>query len=151
MSYALVSSPILPPVTPFLLTFSAMELADWESLDGAHERLTWARCRWQLSKGITPNAGAAAESLGINPHTYRAYERAPGTSKHINLTHPTAQKFGRKFGVSWQWLLAGQGTPFDVPLTAVELHLVNTIREQSEERQAEIIDLVERLIKMSAA
>jgi hypothetical protein len=128
-----------------------MELADWESLDGGHERLTWARCRWQLSKGITPNAGAAAESLGLNQHTYRAYERAPGTSKHIKLTHTAAQQFGKKFGVSWQWLLAGHGTPFDVPLTAVELHLVNTIREQPEERQAEIIDLVERMLKIGFA
>jgi hypothetical protein len=122
---------------------------DWTDLREPHERLRWARMQWQEARGIKPDAGAAAESLGINPHTYRAFERAPGTSKTIALDHQRAMQFGRKFGVSWQWLLIGEGTP-QGELTPNERRVIDALREAPEARQTAVADAIEQLIKLTA-
>jgi SOS-response transcriptional repressor LexA len=83
-----------------------------------HERLRWARVRWQTLNGIKPEMGAAADSLGMKQHTYRAYEREPGASKHTPLDHQRAVQFARKFGVSWQWLLTGENNSSTSPTKA---------------------------------
>jgi hypothetical protein len=122
---------------------------DWTDLREPHERLRWALMQWQEARGIKPDAGAAAESLGINPHTYRAFERAPGTSKTIALDHQRAMQFGRKFGVSWQWLLIGEGTP-QGELTPNERRVIDALREAPEARQTAVADAIEQLIKLTA-
>ncbi len=124
-----------------------MEHAPWDQLREPHERLRWARIQWQLKKGIKPDAGAAAESMGIKPHTYRAYERAPDTSKHTVLDHQHAIQFGRKFGVSWQWLLTGDGSPLDVSLSDTERHMIEVFRTAPESRQAAVVLALEALLK----
>lgn len=94
-------------------------------------------------------AKAAAESLGIKEHTYRAYERAPGgKSKNITLDHQNAIRFGKKFGVSWEWLLTGQGTP-EGQLTPNERRVIDALREAPEARQTAVADAIEQLIKLA--
>lgn len=123
-----------------------------DSFREPHERLRWARVRWQDRKGIKPDAGAASESLGLKPHTYRAYERAPGSSKHTELTHQRAIEFGRKFGVNWEWLMTGRGSPDDMPateLTPTERSLIDALREAPEARQTAVADAIMQLIKIA--
>lgn len=108
--------------------------------------------RWQEGKGIKPDAGAAGESLGMKAHTYRAYERAPGSSKHIELTHQRAIEFGRKFGVSWEWLMNGRGSPDAMTaseLTPTERRLIDALREAPEARQTAVADAIEQLLKIA--
>lgn len=121
----------------------------WQDCDGTWDRLRWARFRWQERAGVTPNAEAAAESLGVKAGTYRAYERRPGSSKHIALDHQTAMSFARKFGVSWQWLLTGMGHPDDLELTPNEQRVIDALREAPEDRQTAVADAIERLLKAS--
>lgn len=124
--------------------------ARWADLREPHERLRWARIQWQEKLGIKPDAGAAAESLGLNQHTYRAYERRPGSSKHIELSHQRAIEFGRKYGVSWEWLLDGSGNPFDQPasqLTPIERRVIDALRGAPEARQAAAADAIVQLLK----
>lgn len=121
----------------------------WTSLTEPHDRLRWARVQWQEAKGIKPDAGAAAESLGIKPHTYRAYERRPDSSKHTRLDDQRAIQFSRKFGVNWIWLLTGEGSP-DAPndgLTDRERRMIDALREAPKDRQAAAADAIIQLLK----
>lgn len=120
---------------------------DPEGLSEPHERLRWARVRWQLQKGIKPEMGAAADSLGMKQHTYRAYEREPGSSKFTPLDHNRAVQFGKKFGVNWQWLLSGIGSPDDEALSPTEWRVIRAMREAPESRQAAVAEVIEKLFK----
>lgn len=123
--------------------------ARWQECEGTWDRLRWARMRWQESNGISPNAEAAAESLGIKAGTYRAYERRPGSSKHIPLDHQSAPPLAKKFGVSWLWLLTGDGTPDDLELTPNERRLISAYREAPEARKTAVADAIEQLLKIA--
>lgn len=71
-----------------------------EALDHPHERLEWARRR----AGFTSKA-AFATAIGMPPVTYRAYELGQnGFAKF-------APAFGRKLGVSADWLIDGGPLP----------------------------------------
>ena len=123
-----------------------------DTLREPHERLRFARMRWQEQRGIKPDAGAGAESLGMKPHTYRAYERPPGSGKHTALSHQRAIEFGRKFGVSWEWLMTGRGQPEDMgslSLTPTERSLIDALREAPEARRAVATDAIIKLLKAS--
>ena len=85
-----------------------------DSLKETWERLTWARTKWQSSLGVKPSVRAAAQALAMKEGTYAAYERSPGTSKFTVLDHERAMQFGRKYKVSWVWLLTGEGSPDDL-------------------------------------
>lgn len=111
------------------------------------QRLRWARHRWQRSAGIKPSATAAAESLGIEPHTYRAFEGPEFRSKFTPLNHQRAIQFGRKFKVSWVWLLTGEGSPDDLEMNEHQQRIVDAMREVPEEKQAAAADIVERMLK----
>jgi len=124
-----------------------MDTPEWTDLREPFERLRWARISWQLKKGIKPDAGAAGESMGIKPNTYRAYERAPDASKHIALDHQHAIQFGRKFGVSWQWLLTGEGEPDELNLTEAERRLISVMRDAPEGRVDAVLATMEALLK----
>lgn len=122
----------------------------WEDLREPHERLRWARMRWQEAKGVKPDAVAAADSLGIKPHTYRAYERPPGSSKHTVLSHNRAVEFARKYGVSWEWLMTGRGSPDKETLselTVIERRVIDALREAPEARQTAVADAITQLLK----
>lgn len=109
---------------------------DWQYQHEPHARLKWAR----LTAGY-PTATAAAESLGMNKDTYSAYEREPGKSKHTELDHQRAIQFGRKYKVSWEWLLVGQGTPFAVVTDAQQkaLRAMSQAPEAEQERAARMV------------
>lgn len=123
----------------------------WKSLTEPHDRLRWARIQWQERKGIKPEASAAAESLGMAPHTYRRYERAPDATNYSALDHQKAVQFGRKYGVSWAWLLNGKGDPFEQPegLSEVERQMIDALREAPKDRQAAAADAIIRLLKIA--
>lgn len=125
--------------------------ANWQDTEGTWDRLRWSRMRWQEASGISPRAEAAAESLGIKAGTYRAYERQPGSSKHIPLDHQTAARFAKKFNVNWTWLLTGEGSPdaSDDHLTPVERRMIDALREAPEARQAAAADAIIQLLKIA--
>jgi hypothetical protein len=113
----------------------------WTKAFEPHERVRWARAqRFDTAK-------AAAESLCINKETYGAYERAPGSSKHTRLDHQRAIQFGRKFKVSWTWLLLGEGTPFDDILTPAQERVIAAMKSVDEADQERAADAVEAFLK----
>lgn len=73
---------------------------DDEELDTPHGRLRWARKRAGFE-----SAAAFSEVVDIGAVTYRAYENGQiGFSKHAPL-------FGRKLGVTGDWLVSGGPPP----------------------------------------
>jgi hypothetical protein len=123
----------------------------WQDTEGTWDRLRWSRMRWQEENGLSPNAEAAAESIGLKPGTYRAYERRPDSSKHIALDHQTAARFAKKFGVNWTWLLTGEGQPLtaEPELTPNERRIINAYREAPEARRTAVADAIEQLLKIA--
>lgn len=119
----------------------------WTNASEPHDRLRWARIQWQEARGIKPDAGAAADSLGIKPHTYRAYERRPDSSKHTRLDDQRAIQFARKFGVNWEWLLLGSGTPTSGAHTPAQERVVSAMSGATAEEQDRIAAAVEVLLK----
>jgi hypothetical protein len=113
----------------------------WQELREPWERLRWSRARrFEAAKD-------AAESMGMKPDTYRAYEREPGTSKHTQLDHQSAIRFGRKFGVRWEWLLIGQGTPSDDEDEGPGSRVRAAMRSVPRDEQEAIADAVEALVR----
>lgn len=125
-----------------------MHDSDLQSLKCPHERLRWARLHWQHVAGaINPSAKNAADSLGMEPGTYRAYERAPTSSKHTKMDAQSAIRFGKKFHVSWIWLLTGDGTPFDEPHSEGFQRTMRLLEKFPEEDQDVVADIVEAYAK----
>lgn len=115
----------------------------WRDLEGSWQRLQWARRR----RGFD-SAEAAAESLGMKGGTYRAYERPPTASKSITLDHQMAARIAKKFRVSWQWLLLGDGSPDEVEnSTDPALTVVEAMRGLPRDRQEAVAAAVVALIK----
>src|ERR1700733_9426313 len=77
----------------------------WKNLE-LPDRVKWARSRRFES------AVAAAKALGMEPGTYRCYERGPGSAKFIRLDYDHAKLFAREFNVRWEWLLDDLGEPW---------------------------------------
>jgi hypothetical protein len=120
----------------------------WQQLHEPWERLMWARERWQQEGGaVDRSASAAAESLGLKEGTYRQYERRPGTSRWVPLDHQKAMQFGRKFKVSWRWLLLGDGTPFDESLAPEIDRLVEAVKQLAPDEQAMLASMAEGLVR----
>lgn len=124
----------------------------WRTCDGPHERLKWARMYWQERAGaVNGSAKHAAESIGMEPGTYRAYERTPGSSKHTPLDHQAAIRFGRRFGADWTWLLTGEGTPFDSQLPPAQERVLEAMSRTDEAQQNALADMIETLLKAKKA
>lgn len=122
----------------------------WRRAEEPWQRLIWARKHWQNATGaVAANAEHAAESLGMKPNTYRAYERRPDASKSIKLNHQMAIRFGRKFKVSWVWLLLGEGSPFDeaADLPPAQARIVRAMADTPEEDQERIANMVEAFLR----
>lgn len=113
----------------------------WTRVFTPHERLRWAR------QQVFETATSAADSLGLKKDTYTAYERAPDSSKHTKLDHQRAIQFGRKFRVSWLWLLLGEGTPMDDVLTPAQERALAAMRDADEGDQERAADVIETLLK----
>jgi hypothetical protein len=102
----------------------------WRDLNEPNERLSWARMKLTAFQRPTD----AAKSLNIKPGTYRTYElpksqggRWPGNSE--------VQRIAKKFGVSWLWLLTGQGDPADAAVPELQVYV-----EQLAERVSRITE-----------
>jgi transcriptional regulator with XRE-family HTH domain len=118
----------------------------WRNAHHPWERLAWARKHWQAqTETLEPTAKQAAEALGIKEGTYRAYERAAGSSKHTPLKHQDAIRFARKFKVSWQWLIAGEGTPFDDDLPEAQERVLRVMSSLPANKQKALADMIETL------
>ena len=114
----------------------------WRGLQEGWQRLRWARERWQKRTTGDDTAEAAARGLGMAPGTYRAYERAPDTSKHIPLDHESALRFAQAFKIDWTWLLTGQGSPFKAELSPEQARLVAATSGMNEDDIASITDML---------
>ena len=118
----------------------------WRNAAHPWERLLWARKHWQAqTETLDRTAKQAADALGLKEGTYRAYERAPGSSKSIALNHQDAIRFARKFKVSWQWLVAGEGTPFDDDLPEPQERVLRVMSSLPESKQKALADMIETL------
>jgi hypothetical protein len=120
---------------------------EWQNLTEQGERLKWARRRWQKSIDQRDDAGMAAEVLGIKAGTYRAYERAPESSKFIRLNDEIAVRIARRYKVSWRWLLRNEGTPFDVTLPAPQQRVTRLMSTVDEDQQEAIAEVVETYVR----
>ncbi len=125
-----------------------MDLDDWLTLREPHERLRWARLRWQTKKGAATTMKAAADSLGMKENTYSAYERDPGSSKHTPLNDQAAIKFGKKFKVNWSWLITGAGSPFEMSPAQQRINSILALWDDDE--QQVIVDMVEAMQRRKA-
>lgn len=119
-----------------------MEDRSWRELEA------WQRLRWARSRRFE-TAQAAAESMGMRPNTYTGYERRPDSSKSTRLNDQAAIRFGRKFGVRWEWLLTGEGAPLpDEPeVTDPMKRALKVMGAVPLERQEAIANAIEALIK----
>lgn len=112
----------------------------WTRCIGTWDRLRWAR----LQRFATAKDFAAA--VGEEPGTYRAIEREPGASKHIELDHQRAFAFAKRLGVRWEWLLLGDGEPWADPDENRE-RILRAYDEAPADRRASIAEAIEKLLK----
>lgn len=115
---------------------------NWENLKHQQERVKWARMNW---RAIDNTARAAAASLGMKETTYQQYERHPDSSRSAKLDVNLAKTFGRKFKVSWVWLLSGEGTPFSDEIPEPILRITNALKEVTPEQQEAAAEIIEKL------
>jgi hypothetical protein len=112
----------------------------------------WQRVKWAREAAGFDTMRAAAQSLKMGENTYSAYERDPSASKTTRLNDPQrAIQFGRKFRVSWSWLLTGEGTPFDRPANPPQERVIRAMSAFPEDRQDDLANAVEALLKSVAA
>lgn len=117
---------------------------DWHDLEGTWDRLRWARkTKFETAQDFVSSLGVPR----VSPGTYRAYEREPGSSKHIPLDHQNAIRFGRKLGIRWEWLLLGEGAPY--PTTAKE-RIDAAVDQVGPDAQEAIAAAVEALVNRLA-
>lgn len=124
-----------------------MAKTDWRDLEGGWARLKWAR----MNRSPFETAEAAAESMGIKPGTYRAYERPPHASKHIALDHQVAGKAAKKFKVNWVWLLTGKGSPDAADMSPAQERIMQATDGASEDELERAATVIEALLKRGAA
>lgn len=86
--------------------------ASWQETREFWERLRWARLHYAHTQGdVIFRPTDAARSLGEKPGTYRTWEEPRENDGRVPVL-ATIQKIARKFGVSWVWLMSGQGSPY---------------------------------------
>jgi hypothetical protein len=98
-------------VKPFVTT-SDVTMRIIEIMDSAWDRLRLARKRWMERHPDHRNAEDAARHFGWKPVTYRSHERAPEDNGRA-FGVEWAKTYADAYGVSWRWLLAGEGQPVD--------------------------------------
>lgn len=115
-----------------------MESTAWATCEDLWDRLRWARLN-SPSQMSTEDAGRV---IGVPAQTYRTYERRPGTPGARGISPQNAIQLGRRWKISWQWIISGEGTPFDKELSDAQLRLAAAYEAASPElRQA-----VERIL-----
>lgn len=116
-----------------------MQDTGWTRCEGLWERLRWAR----LNAAAPMEPKDAAAVIGVKDGTYRAYERPPGASKTITIDPQNVIKLGRRWKISWQWIVSGEGTPFDKELSPTQLRLLTLLNEASPEDQERAVRAIE--------
>lgn len=116
-----------------------MKDESWRQLDDAvHERIAWAR----LHCTAFTRPVDAARALYIKPVTYRTYE-LPKADGGRAPPVVTVQQIARKYGVSWTWLLSGQGSPYDkvepTPIMVVTNEIAERLQQIPEEKRQDAI------------
>ncbi len=108
------------------------------------ERLKWARLYWQHQNGIeSRTAKQAAEALvwkrvpigptnGLTP---------PRSTRLCRISAPL--RFGRKFKVSWTWILLNHGEPFDQVLGPAQERVLRIMSGAADDQQETIADMIE--------
>jgi hypothetical protein len=79
-------------------------------------------------------AKAAGAVIDKSDQTYRTYERAPGPSGRT-IDAQDVITLGRRWKISWQWILSGDGTPFDKDLSPRQLRLITLLDQAPDELQ----------------
>ncbi len=77
-------------------------------MNGSWDRLREARRRWMQNHPEARNAEDAARHFGWKAVTYRSHERAPEDNGRL-IDVAWAKQYAHAFGVSWSWLLSGDG------------------------------------------
>lgn len=86
--------------------------SSWEECREFWERLRWARLYYAHKRGdVVFRPTNAAETLNEKPGTYRTWEEPKENGGRVPEMF-RIQKIAEKFGVSWVWLLSGQGSPY---------------------------------------
>lgn len=118
----------------------------WRQLDNAlHERIAWARVK--LTEFTRPVD--AARALHIKPVTYRTYEQPKwdgGRAPPVVMV----QQIAKKYGVSWTWLLSGQGSPYDEPETDLKVmatQITERLRDVPEEKRQDAIAAMQGVLE----
>lgn len=84
----------------------------WQECREFWERLRWTRHLYARRKGdIIFRPTDAARTVGEKPGTYRTWEEPKENDGRVPEIW-RIQKIAEKFGVSWVWLLSGQGSPY---------------------------------------
>lgn len=71
---------------------------------------TWQRIRWARQNARFEKAKDAADTLKIEPNTYRSYERSQADAGRIPKIE-TLKRIATLYRVSWLWLHDGNGDP----------------------------------------
>lgn len=121
---------------------AAMDDTSWSTCEELWERLRWAR----LNSSAQMDTKAAASAIGVSVETYRAYERAPGASKSLNIAPQNIIALARRWKVSWQWIVSGEGTPFDKALSSAQVRVVSALDRASPEEQERVVSAIEMLL-----
>lgn len=118
-----------------------------------HTRGTWDRLRWaRMAKGFE-RAQDFADSIAMKAGTYRAYEREPGeNSKATPLDHGHAVEWGKKLKVRWEWLLTGEGTPWEATFYSMDLtpgkaKLRKLTDGLDDDKASKLADAIEAMLK----
>jgi len=122
----------------------------WKKLTEGHERLIWARERWCRLNDVAVSATSGALAVPMAAGTYRSYERPSGASKVTPLSAKAAKRFGRAFGVRWDWLLFGEGTPF-AEMPPMVARTIEAMQNMPVEHQEQIATLAETLAQRQTA
>lgn len=91
----------------------------------------------------------AARSLNIKPGTYRTYELAKADGGRAPSLIET-QRIAKKFGVAWQWVLLGDGSPDAEPeneLRAIADKLAVSVSEVEPAKQDDALRAVEGVLE----
>lgn len=115
----------------------------WQNLEGAWQRLIWAR----EAAGYATGA-AFAKKIKEKQHTYKAYERDPlSASKHTPLDFAKARAWAPDLGVRWEWLLEGEGVPWDDGDDAPPAKAQRLVAGAPPKDQEKIVQMIELMLK----
>lgn len=117
----------------------------WRYLREPWERLAWSR----INLTPFPRPVDAARSLNIRPGTYRTYE-LPKASGGRWPDPSEVRRIAKKFGVSWSWILTGDGSPEDVAppeMQVVTKELTERVQQIDESKRADALDAAKAVLE----